>query len=316
MQKQLIRIENPNNTFYIYWILTDFCNQHCSYCPKNLNSGNFALGNSPGFPTIDQIDQFIDSAIEIAKTKDKKIELTISGGEPTTHPYLPNIISKFKPHGTVEIITNGTRGLSWWKELPNLPDRVILSLHTEYYDSKKLKISDLANLLVENDVDIRFNLMCDPTRWDIVKTIVNDIDLKFRSLILPKVLQNQDNHQDRPILDYTSEQLAYIKQFQNKIMWKDSIPTKFELDDGTKHNISIPVLQANGMDKFFGWRCAAGSDAISVTPNGLVHAGICSVYTLGTLSSFKLLDKPTICLKPTCTCPADIVLNKYKSRII
>jgi molybdenum cofactor biosynthesis enzyme MoaA len=316
MQKQLIRIENPNNTFYIYWILTDFCNQHCSYCPKNLNSGNFALGNSPGFPTIDQIDQFIDSAIEIAKTKDKKIELTISGGEPTTHPYLPNIISKFKPHGTVEIITNGTRGLSWWKELPSLPDRVVLSLHTEYYDSKKLRISDLANFLVDSGVDIRFNLMCDPSRWDIVKTIVGDIDSKFRSLILPKVLQDQDNRQDRPMLEYTDEQLSYIKQFRHNVHWKDCLSTRLEFDDGSKHNINIPILQANGLDKFFGWRCVAGSDAISVLPNGRVQAGICSVHTLGTLSSFKLLNKPTICLKPTCTCPADIILNKYKGKLL
>ena len=315
MKKQLIKIENLNNTFYIYWILTDFCNQHCSYCPKNLNSGNFALGNSPGFPTTDEIDQFIESVIEIANSKNKKIELTISGGEPTTHPHLPTIISKFKPHGTVEIITNGTRGLSWWKELPTLPDRVVLSLHTEYYDSKKLRISDLANLLVDAGVDIRFNLMCDPSRWDVVETIVGDIDTKFRSLILPKVLQNQDDHQDRPRLDYTTEQLEYIKQFQNKVHWKDTIFPILEFDDGSRHNINIPVLQANGIDKFFGWRCVAGSDAISVSPNGLVNAGICRVHNLGTLSSFKLLDRPTICLKPTCTCPADIVLNKYKSKL-
>ena len=307
MENKIIEITQNNNELYIYWVLTDFCNQTCSYCPKNLHSGLF---HSIGLVKNDTIDQFMARVINIVETKNIKLCIDIAGGEPTIVEYLPTIIAKLKPYGKINLITNGTRSLSWWENLSVLPSGVIITLHPEYYDKKKLRINDLAHFLVDNHVSVSFNLMCQPDRWETTMSIFEDLDNQFKKLVIPKVINNQDVY-DRPIAGYTQEHLDFINSHTNEVP-PDSTVT---YDDYSVNNLNANRIMSKNQHQFKGWSCAAGVNAICVKENGNVYAGICNSKNLGTMSNFKLLDEYITCPRPSCTCPGDIKLSKYNPMV-
>jgi organic radical activating enzyme len=313
MQKKLIKIHNPNHELYVYWLLTDFCNQKCSYCPSVLHEGDYARGIKPGAPTNQDIDTFCDKLIEISKDTGKELRITISGGEPTLHEKFSDVLQKLMPYGYVEVITNGTRSVNWWKTLPVLPSKVIISLHPEYYDSKKFRISDLTRFLTQEGTGVVFNLICDPTRWDTVMQIVNDIDDEFKPLIQPKVVQNLNELYERPIVPYTEEQRNFIKDYKSVGPKTFKIAPSKVYSDQTSEALRPNKLMADNEHYFFNWRCSAGVNGINVDYKGYVTAGICGMKLLGSMKNFKMLDEYLTCKKLSCTCPGDIVLDKYKS---
>jgi MoaA/NifB/PqqE/SkfB family radical SAM enzyme len=304
MKKQIIEIKKIQDEFCVYWILTDFCNQACSYCTPNLYEGKFHKLDAV---TKEMIDIFISKLIDITKTKNTKLKVVISGGEPTVHDHLPEIIARLMPYGEVRIMTNGTRNVSWWRSLPVLPTGVVISLHPEYYDKKKIGINDVSAFLIDNNVDIFYNLMCNPAQWDIVTTIIDDIDDQFKKFLIAKVIQDHSLF-DRPMYPYTTEQLDFIKTYTTYTGVPESIVI---LSDGTSLNLSPNKLMAHKLHYLEGWKCSAGVSAIRVDPNGKVSAGICKATLLGSMTDFQLFDEYISCPRPSCVCPGDIVLNKY-----
>ena len=133
--KEIIEIKNLNNEIFVYWILTDFCNQHCTYCPSSLNLGTYA--NNSSSPNDSDIDLFLDKLIAIQQQTQKRLVVNISGGEPTLHNKFADIIERLHDYAIIIVTTNGARSVGWWQALPKQPQRVIVSVHPEYYDSKK-----------------------------------------------------------------------------------------------------------------------------------------------------------------------------------
>ena len=310
MDKKIIRIENTNNHLYIFWMITDFCNNACSYCPSKLHSGKFH--NNPNFTREDVIN-FAHKLGEIAVKSNKKIFLTLAGGEPTLCEPLPEIMEILKPHSTIEILTNGSRHISWWQSLVELPNKVTVSLHPEYYDKKKLRINDLAKFLVDNNIVLQFNLMLDPYMWDICMGIIEDIAEQYRPLIIPKLIANLDRI-DRPLYLYTKEQLNFIKLYKTKVPKIPGItPTYAHYSDGSTTAIHGNSLMAQGQHYFKNWRCGVGMDAIAVSTSGNITAGICREKHLGNLKDFIILEDYLICSKSSCVCPGDIYISKYKT---
>lgn len=310
--KKLIQIQNLNNEIFVYWVLTDFCNQKCHYCPPSLNHGTYANAIKPGHPTDDQLDQFVDKLIDIGKISGKRLRVCVSGGEPTVHAKLPDLIHRLKPHGYITVVTNGTRSVKWWNQLATLPDSVIISLHPEYYDSKKIRINDLSRLLIDNDRSIQYNLMCDSSRWDIVMSIVNDISEEFRSFVVPKVVYMHSFRQ----LPYTEEQLQFIHSYEtrsnSKLFWKINAI----YSDGSVESLKSNQIFASKNNFIRGWKCSAGSQGIYVFADGSVNAGICKSQVLGTISDFEFLDDYITCPKFLCGCPGDMELNKYDPTVM
>jgi organic radical activating enzyme len=308
---KIIKIQCTKSETYIYWLLTDFCNQRCSYCHSSFHSGKIA--NSKFFPDITRIDAFIDKLLKIAQSdKERKFFICLSGGEPTTHELFPYIVDRLKTFASVHVITNGTRNISFWETFSKLPDHVIITLHPEYYDSKKLRINELTDFLHNSGVQVRFNLMCYPDLWDKVLEIYDDIDNKFKSFIVCKIIHDFD-FVNRPLLEYTQTQLEFIKNNQNK----DSDLNRSLIIAHYENGETLPLINANKImaeeqNYFTGWKCSAGSEIISVNYDGLVFAGICKARYLGTLEKFSFLDEFITCNKISCTCPADICSSKYQ----
>jgi len=311
--REIIEIKNLNNAIFVYWVLTDFCNQHCTYCPSTLNLGAYA--NSPSFPSDSAVDLFLDKLISISASAQKKLTVNISGGEPTLHNKFPNIIERLHDCADIIVTTNGTRSVSWWQSLPKQPHTVIVSLHPEYYDSKKIRINALCEFLKDQGVSIQFNLMCVPNMWSTVMAIVNDVDDKFKPFIIPKVIQDQQTFA-RDMYSYTEEQLSFIKNYPTRLESVAVGDVQAVYSDGESSWVAPNRIMAEGLHYFQNWKCSAGSEGISVYANGEVRAGICNARILGHISNFDFLDKYLTCPRPTCVCPGDILLDKYNPKAV
>jgi len=107
-----------------HWVrITRACNNRCLFCLDRENQ------NGSIFP-VDEV--VVDLKRGLARGADRVV---LSGGDPTVHPELPEIVAKAKElgYGHVQIITNG-RMLSYPKFAADLKkaglDEVTLSLHS------------------------------------------------------------------------------------------------------------------------------------------------------------------------------------------
>lgn len=313
--KKIIEIKKLVDTLYIYWTITDFCNFRCSYCPDELHSGDYAQKRRPGFPSNEEIESFIDAIIN-THLQGRFLNMTISGGEPTLHPMFKTVIERMAPHGSVEVVTNGSRDVAWWRLLPVLPDKVTISLHPEF--SKLEKINEVGLFLVDNNIDLMFNLMCDPENWDWVTSVKELLDVRLHPHINAKILTDHKNKEtDGKPFEYYEDQLAFIRREQSTI--KNSDPRKrvhAVYDDGTEGGFSaFDIINAN-QHSFTGWSCSAGRSGLRVNFDGTVRAGICSIKRLGTVGRFTPETQDIICTNIYCKTAGDINLSKRPVTLI
>lgn len=318
---KIIEIKKPINTLYIYWTLTDFCNFKCNYCISKLHDGFYYKGIKPGFPTNEQIDMFINNLIN-KHIVGKKLFLIISGGEPTLHPMFSTIIDRLIPYGFIGVKTNGSRSYEWWEKLITLPNLITISLHPEFTNIEK--INKIGRYLLTKNVELTFNLSCDPKYWNDTIKIYENLDDMLKPRTQPKILTYIGTI-DSERYEYNNDQKLFIDQVQttynvfrkgrkNLSSENDLAIMTFE-DNTTKQVNNISALIMNKLNNFFQWKCSAGSTGINVNFDGYVWAGICKIKNLGRIENFNLLTDYVSCNKKFCPCPADIRLNKYNPAI-
>ena len=306
----LIEIKKPVDTLYIYWTITDFCNFKCSYCPTNLHAGNFAKKVKPGFPTNEEIEVFIDRIINI-HLQGRFLNMTLSGGEPTLHPMFKTLIERMGPHGSVEVITNGSRSVEWWQDMKVLPNKVTISLHPEF--SNLEKINALGLFLKDNNVDLAFNLMCDTKNWDWVINVKQQLHERLHGHINAKILTDHSGtFSDGTPYPYHDVQLDFIKKQQSNGN-TNSDPRKRTIaiySDGTQKGLDAFKLVTDKQHSFKGWACSAGHAGLKIGFDGQVTAGICEIARLGRLDKFDLVTREIICNRQWCKTAGDLNINK------
>lgn len=322
--KRIIKITQKEKYLYIYWQLTDLCNYRCNYCNPSLHLGKVAKGIRPGSPTNEEILLFLDKLENIyLKNFDYKLYCNLSGGEPTLHPLFPTVLERLKKYQIISVTTNCSRGISWWKNLSVLPYEVQISLHPEF--TKIDKINEVASFLSENNVNLFFNLMCDPGHWDQTLELYEKLDTSFKNKVVPKVLNRMDTPRDnRPPWDYTEKQQEWMKNLQTFYLSNRhikfspfSLRSDIHYDDGSQEIYeNVSQLTIKKLNMHYNWKCSAGTRAINIDFDGKVYAGICKEKFLGRLTDFKLLDDYVTCSKIYCICPGDMRLEKYDPKHI
>ena len=150
----LTKIENnsPSNRLRIEYMLGNFCNYKCNYCFPGSNEGTVP------WPNIDivkeNLSHLLDQYRKINKTQ---IQLYLIGGEPTVWKDLPEFCNFFKTKYStlINISTNGSRSLKWWKENSKYFDQIEISVHHEYAKLDHLiKVSDI---IYESNVFVCFH---------------------------------------------------------------------------------------------------------------------------------------------------------------
>jgi organic radical activating enzyme len=306
----LSSITRDVKAMYFYWLLTDYCNFKCSYCPPNLHQG--LKSKSPEFPGDDEIINFIGSLEKF--TDSYLIIITLSGGKPTVHPSIELIINQIKKiNGFVELVTNGSRPISWWNKLTSLPDSITISLHPEFTDLEK--INNLG-LFLKSRTLLSFNLMADPENWDWIDRVYNNLDSDLHQFINVKILtvyDGQDKTIDGKLYSYTQDQIDKMQGLVSKISENDRRGNSWlNYQDGTKQRLNPLSLTRENKHQFLGWYCRAGQEGFKIDAMGNIYAGLCSVKKISTLRDFVPNQNPIICPKQYCKCPADIKLEKWK----
>lgn len=312
----IVEIKKATPSFYVYWTITDYCNFSCSYCPSQLHSGDFAQGRKKGFPSDEEIRTFLDRLVNVHSVG-KFLQVCLSGGEPTVHPMFGEIVKSIRPHGIVEVITNGSRPLNWWKKLPALPDKVTISLHPGFTVIEK--INEVGEFLLDNNCEVVFNMMCDPDQWNAVQSLYELLTDRLKYQVNGKILTDHSGTAtDGQPYSYTNTQLDYINSKTSLI---GTIERRFNNvdrriyivdDDGTENVMQHPFDLVNSKkNQMQGWSCSAGKDGVAISFNGNVYVGNCRIDTLGRLDTFNLLTENVTCPKKYCKTAADLQLPKH-----
>lgn len=313
----LIEIKRVQDVLSVYWTLTDFCNFRCNYCPSSLHSGDYKSGRKPGYPSDDEIRVFLDRLINI-HAKGKFLQVCISGGEPTLHPMYEEIVDTLHPHGIVETVTNGSRSIEWWKQLKHLPDKITMSLHAGW--TKIDKVNELGEFLLDNNVHIGYNMMCDPGQWESVQEMYYQLTPRLQALVNAKILTDHSGGlTDGQPWEYHPEQLEYIKSIfisskQPEIRFSNvNLSSVLIFDDGTSTKLENPFsIVNNNQHSFTGWECSAGSEGITINFDGNAYASNCRSFRMGRIDKFDLYDNPVTCPRRWCKTAVDIPLTKKK----
>lgn len=307
--KQPIKITHSKPTINVYWILTDFCNFKCNYCPDFLHNGHFATGKTQGFPSYSEITVFMDK-LKALVDHGTHLNLQFGGGEPTLHPNFLDIIKYMNAENVhLGVTTNGSRSDEWWREALPFLDNVTISLHPEF--TKIDKVNDVAKFIASSDTDFMFNLSCDPARWDKVLGLYDKLDAEFKHSVTPKVLNYLDSTKEN--YKYTSEQTAWIKTHMGRPKSSDRfLNSIMHFDDGSTENLLLGRVTVNNWNEFKNWRCKVASQSIMIDYTGTVNAGICMAKSLGHITEFELDTSDIVCPFNFCPCPNDIKAEKYK----
>jgi MoaA/NifB/PqqE/SkfB family radical SAM enzyme len=312
--KKLIKLESTKKYLFVYWQLNDFCNYKCNYCTPLLNQGYFSIRNKQHVPDEDRILKFLENIGDKKTAGD--VYFTLSGGEPTIHPMFSEILKKLHSIETIkkiEVITNGSRPMNWWRSQEFLPDLLRISLHPEYTEIDH--INELANYALDKNVLVRFNLSMDPLNWDKSVQLYEQLNDDLKQFVKPKTLHDWTKRQ-RQIKKYSEEQLNWIKKIFSETVDGTEIDNLFNYtqatyDTGETGKLDFVHTVIND-HKYFNWRCTAGSYSISINARGQVHAGLCKQQLLGNIDDFTLLDELLICRSNICQCPTDLLIPKFR----
>lgn len=314
--KKIVEIKRRQEILYVYWTLTDFCNFRCNYCPNSLHSGDYKTGRKPGYPTDEEIRTFLDRLIN-KHAQGRSLLVVISGGEPTLHPMYEEIVDTLHPHAIIETITNGSRNFDWWKSLNHLPDKITMSLHAEW--TKIDRVNELGEFLLDNNVQVIYNMMCDPGNWHRVQEMYKQLTPRLQALVNAKILTDHSGGPtDGQPWEYHPDQIEYIrsvhatgKQPPRQRLLEVKNVSDIIYDDGTMSVLDNPFDLVNTKQHSFkGWECSAGNTGITISFDGYAYGANCRTVKMGRIDTFDLLDSPIICPRQWCKTASDIPLNK------
>lgn len=294
------KIENDcPETCTVTWEISNKCNYSCWYCPAHLHSG------STSWPDLEKSLLFFDKLSRI----NDNVVVTITGGEPTLWPKLTEFLEKTPDNVFTEIVTNGSRTISWWKRVKKSLDRVVLSFHPNTADIDHFL--SVATLLQEDqDIDVFTMLLYDSSQElklnDVsVRLRENNIDYQYKPIYPdfgPIMLNYDDVQRSRILDDY------YVSTKKRKKQLK---PSSHIIVDGEK--TTIKHLLINQLNNFQGFSCLAGSKRFHISYEGTVYVGSCLAMSLGRLGDSIVLNEPIICPKNSCRCFDDVKVKKWKT---
>lgn len=320
----IVRVESnvPSDTLRIELFLSNYCNYKCWYCSPD------SYGNTDPWPSFEKIKPGFEHLITHYKEKfgKKNINLFIGGGEPTVWPDLVKFADYFKNvhNCKINISTNGSRTLRWWKQNYQHFDHVRISVHNERADAKH--IADVADVLYKGKVSVISSVLMDPNNWD---QCLKNVEILKNSKYSWILTVSETIH---PTINYTEEQREYIRKrvIRHSNLWyrytvlRRKKPKYYnpsvEFENAEVKQIDTHEIILNKWNKFKGWSCDVGIDTLFINRLGDV-TGACGEFLYGYNKKFNLYDEnfiaefnpekqSTICTKELCLCQDEANVNK------
>jgi organic radical activating enzyme len=312
----------PKDVLTIEYMLGNLCNHKCSYCFPGSNTGTVP------WPDVNIVLKNLDHLFSVYKKVGKtKFDLYLLGGEPTLWKDLEILCEnlKLKHDINIRISTNGTRSLSWWKRYGKNFNRVELSVHHEF--AKVDHLSQIADQLFEDDINLVANVLMDPDHFEKCKNIVEHLkQSKHEWTIFAKSVHFGGKTR------YTEEQKNYltspVKRYPNEEWWNRIKPNDskelWAIIDGNKIKVRENWFALNDLNHFKGWTCNLGVDHIEIFQDGTI-SGNCkqqiynmpyyNLYDIEFENKFSPTIQPIICQKNTCECTYEISISKKDERV-
>lgn len=291
------------------WMINSICNYRCSYCSERYYAGK----DRPIF-NEDYLSYF--KLLENTFPNNPK-KLIITGGEPTLHKGLIEIIETFNDKWHIQILTNGSRTLCWWEtfcdRLRGKNVKLIISFHPEFADTDHLlQVSELTSKFFNTTIQVLFQ----PSNREKIDSMIEMIKKSDKNINL-KIKPLRNIYNDNISIDYTESETEFMEK--NSVVRTSEIKKIDIVIDGNPYNNKkINSLISKKQNTFKGWKCYLGTQRFLIWADGTVTGSTCNTghkYILGKITDkrIRLLDGVT-CEDEYCGCVEDILIPKIDER--
>ena len=296
-------IQNLDTDFTIEFELGNVCNFKCNYCFPGSNEGNRL------WPDIKKVTPAL---LNYIKKHNRRTRLYLIGGEPTLWKDLGKFCANLKSaHDIIiNISTNASQSLRWWRKNWHCFDVVNISVHHEYSDVAHSV--EVADFLYEKNIQVNIDVLMNPNNFDECKQIVEQCkqSKNLFPIIAKTVIFNgshiynteQQQYMERPIKRYPD------LKWYNKVLRK---PRTNYMIDGEVHNNDNYLIN-NNLNQFKGWKCNLGVDLVKIDSTGNIKGNCGQNLNLNiyNLKGFEI--RPVICEQDICNCTGETILTKWR----
>jgi MoaA/NifB/PqqE/SkfB family radical SAM enzyme len=286
-------INDNSDSIKIEWNLGKRCNLDCAYCPSEIHDNHSPHTNI----------NLIKKAIDKISTLSKPVRLSFTGGEPSVHPNIEEILNlAANKTKWLNMTTNALRKGSWYHDQP--VNHYVFSLHFD---------NNFQNRALENIIEFSktntqkeyfVNVMAHHDYMPQVKNAVqylekHDINYAVRRIRWTKEHDDFDDNR-------------YKKQDLDWLIRNDATARPNCLIDNQIEMHANDVIKKN-LNQFKNWKCAAGVESLMINWDGEVHRATCRVGgSLGNIYKGDFIEPVEwiTCTRRFCTCAADIPLTK------
>jgi len=300
-----------NDAFGINFVINNWCNQRCVYCPPVLHEGRF-----PHIPSEIYINFFNNLNNDNPEIQLKPIRrITLTGGEPSFYKGVEAVMGCLRSiNFQVAMNTNLGNNLKFWESASNYIDVLYPSFHPRYADTDHFK--RVFDIFLNKGKLIELHVLMDPEYWDKAVDAVNIFRGIDNILVNSKGILEVTNWKKHLTAQYSSEQLNYIKDNpSNKTSanYKDNIVVEYK--DGKKTLFDGQELLANNYHNFKGINCGVGKNGLNIKEDGSIWGGCCRQRYFGNLQQnqnlrIKLYTDTLICPRDTCPHLFDMKIQK------
>lgn len=322
---------------HVDWMLSTFCNFRCSYC--------FAAGKEykKDFCTLEQAETAIK---HIASANRSAYDVTLIGGEPTTHPQLAEIITLLQKHlgdklERITIVSNGSFSERQMEAVLGAKGQtgilLIISIHLEYVGVDR--VVALVKRL-SNHVFLHMKLMLQPDLFDKAKAMADALcELRKEYLFYMEIGMLREPPQfDRYDSRYTQHHLDWVEETRGK--WNEiavkgpkrslsdlkKITREYWVERRTSEGdemfdvVDLKKLKELTQYQFEGMTCCAGINLVQILADGKVSGAVCKLCwheaNIFKENPFEHEDwvHGVRCTMRMCGCNANYRIPKFRSK--
>jgi len=301
--------------------LGNICNHKCWYCWTGSNEG------TDYWPDLTILQNNIFHLIRYYEKNAKKklFDFHFVGGEPTHWPKLLDFVKFLKSNFNclINMTSNGSKKLDYWKSIAPYFDRIHMSCHHEFVKIESFR--NICDMLYEQNVVVSVSMMMDPFSWNKCINYVEYLKKSKRRWTI-KYVEIIDEK-----VNYNKEQREILKKFRARscnIFWfwknnKHYISKTTVIDSsGKKHRFKDNEILLKKLNNFYGWKCSVGVNWIHITNNGTI-TGTCgellfdltenyNLYSPTFIKDFNPKIVDTNCNKTQCLCNIETIMPKYQ----
>jgi hypothetical protein len=322
----LIAIEGGTDgrrSLFVTWTLHNRCNYRCSYCPPGLSDGTICAVTAR---------EVVDFAIRVLEQSQRtgvsRHIFAFSGGEPTLFPDFPWMMRELYQRGIDATFTsNGSRPLSWWREVWNSFDHCVFSYHPEF--ARDDSFVDKVRALSEH-VMMNVDFMMTPEGFDHCRSLGGQLAGTPNVSVQYLPVQREFGNHGGGLWDYTPDQLEFLRSSTaihgpvgGEVAARcerrggfgrggRGVATWRRAGEMVREPLDYQRLIVLDQNRFAGWTCWAGVESLIVDIQGDVYRAYCMQDgKLGNVrDGITPPTAPVTCAQARCTCSVDIEVSK------